>query len=199
MPAVKTSPSIPPAPPPAPRSVWPPGHEVVHRESCAGLAAAEQVAHVVADPGYAEEARFLVEDGFDVLGREPQHLKEIKNRARIDRSRPGSHAEPVERGKPECAVHAPAVFQRAQTGAAAQMGDDHTPESQLWRHAGSTDAMYSYEGRGTRSAARRPGKCRGAAERSRPRQAGRDESWCRSRRPAARRGAVPTRPQSRPG
>ena len=109
-------------------------HEVVHRESRVRLAAVEQVAHVVADAGNAEQPRLLVEDRFEILRREPDRLDEMEDHARVDRSRPGPHAETVERGEAERAVDALQVLHRAEAGAAAQVRDDHAAVRDLGRH-----------------------------------------------------------------
>ena len=52
-------------------------HEVVDGEPGSGLASANQIAHVIADAGYPEQSRFLVEDGFHFFGRQSQALKQI--------------------------------------------------------------------------------------------------------------------------
>jgi hypothetical protein len=49
--------------------------EIVHGQAGLGLAASQQVAHVIADAGDTQQARPLVEDGLHVLGREAQPLE----------------------------------------------------------------------------------------------------------------------------
>src|SRR6478672_10865622 len=66
--------------------------EIVHRQPRRRLRAAEKIAHVVALAGYAEEPRLLVENGFNVLRREPEVLEEIEDDTGIDGAGPRSHA-----------------------------------------------------------------------------------------------------------
>ena len=52
-----------------------------------GSRLAEQIAHVVADPGDAEQPRLLVEHRLDLLRRQPEPLKEVEDDAGIERAR----------------------------------------------------------------------------------------------------------------
>ena len=201
MPAVNTSPSMPPSTAAsAPISFAAAVDEVVHRQACGGLVAVEQVAHVVADAGDAEQARLLVEDRLHLLRREPEPLEEIEDDAGIDGAGPRAHAQPVERGEAERAVDALAVLQRAQARAAAQMRDDHAAvgdlRCHLRQHRGDVLVRQAVEAVALDAGAAEI--ARAAAPARRP-PAARDGSWCRSRRPAARRAAARSPPRSPPG
>ena len=107
--------------------------EVVHGQAGLRLAAAEQVAHVVADAGNPEQPGLLVEDVLDLLDREPELLEQIQHDAGVERARPGAHAQPVHGREAHRGVDALAVLQRAQAGAAAQVRDDDPPVGDLGR------------------------------------------------------------------
>ena len=85
-------------------------------------------------PGYAEQAGLLVQNRLDLLGAEPEVLKEVKDHPRVEGTRPRPHAEAVERGEPERAVDALPILQRAETGATTQVRDDSAPVGDLGRH-----------------------------------------------------------------
>ena len=85
-------------------------------------------------PEIAEQPGLLVEDRLHLLRREPEGLEQVEDHAGIERAGPRAHAQPVERGEAERAVDALAVLQRAQAGAAAEVGDDHAPVGDLRRH-----------------------------------------------------------------
>ena len=57
----------------------------------------------------------------------------MEDHARIEGTWPRSHAEAIERGEAERAVHALAVLHRAQTRTASKMRDDHAPARDLGR------------------------------------------------------------------
>ena len=157
MPAVKTS-AVDPAEDGGERADLLGGavDEVVHRQARRRLGAVEQVAHVVADAGNAEQARLLVEHRLDFVGREPEALEEIEDDAGIERARPRAHAEAVERGEAERAVDALAVLQGAQAGAAAEVRDDDAAVGDLRRDlAAGPRRCTRTTGRESRSAARR--------------------------------------------
>ena len=95
--------------------------------------------------------------------------------------------------KPERAVDALAVLHRAQAGAAAEMRDDHAAAGDLRRdlRQDRRDVLVRQAVEAVALHAAR-GRDRAAAARPRRPPAGRDGSWCRSRRPAARRAAART-------
>ena len=148
-------------------------------------------------PEIAEQPRLLVKHRLDLLGAEPEVLKEIEHDAGIERPGPCSHAQTVERREPERAVDALAVSHRAQAGAAAEVRDDHAAVGDLGRflrqHRG--DVLVRQPVEAIALDARRADH-RAAAARFRRPPAGRDGSSCRSRRPAAHREGAPRRRQS---
>ncbi len=151
-------------------------------------------------PEMPEQARLLVEQLLHLRGRQAERLEQVQDDTRVHRAGPRAHAEAVERGEAERAVHALARLHRAQAGAAAEVRDDHAPVGDLRRHVRAARRRCTRTtGRGSRSAARRSRGSPPAAARARPRPAGRDGSWCRSRPPAARPAAARRRPRWRPG
>ena len=151
-------------------------------------------------PGDAEQPGLLVEHRLDLLGRQAERLEQIEDDAGIDGARPRAHAQAVERGEAERAVDALAVLQRAQAGAAAQMRDDDAAVGDLGRdlrqHRGDVLVREAVEAVALHAAAARD---RVAAAPARRPRAGRDGSWCRSRRPAARPAGARRRLRSRRG
>ena len=108
--------------------------EVVDGQPGGCLRARQQIAHVVADPRDPQQARFLVEDGLHVLGRQLEILEQVEDHAGIDGAGPGAHAESVECGESERAVDALPAPQRAHARAAAEVRDDHASGGDLRRH-----------------------------------------------------------------
>src|SRR5262249_28085661 len=108
--------------------------EIVDRQPGRRVAAAKEIAHVVAESGYPNQTRLFVENRFDVLGAEAELLKEIQNDAGIKRAWPSAHAQSVERSKAECRLNALPLPHRAETGAAAQVRRDDAAVRDLGRH-----------------------------------------------------------------
>src|SRR6185369_4729501 len=69
--------------------------EVVHGETGRRLSASEQVPHVVAEAGDSEQTALLIKNLLDLLGREAQMLEQIQHNARVERPRPGAHAQAI--------------------------------------------------------------------------------------------------------
>src|SRR5262249_25357840 len=93
MPAVKTSPSMPPRTAASPADFLCGAiDEVINRQPGFWLAAVKQLAHVITDSGNTKQARLLINDCFHILGREAEALKKIKGNAWIERTRPRTHA-----------------------------------------------------------------------------------------------------------
>ena len=157
---VKTRPSTPPSTAAsAPISLRRAVDEVVDRQPAAGSRAAEQVAHVVADAGDAEQAGLLVEHRLDLLRRQPEPGTDT-GRRRDRGTGPRAHAQAVERGEAERAVDALAVLQRAQARAAAEVRDDDASVRQSpARPAAAPTRCTRTTGRESRSAARRRRGC----------------------------------------
>ena len=132
------------------------------------------------------------------FGRKPERLEQIENDAGIHGARPRPHAETVERGEAERAVDALAFLERAQAGAIAEMSDDYTAVRDLVRVArqNRSDVFVRQPMKAITLYTGAPDLRAAAAPVRRPR-AGRDETPCRSRRPAGRPEGVP-RPHRSP-
>ncbi len=52
-------------------------YEVIHRQPSFGFASAQQIAHVVADPGDPQQTRLLVKHRLHLFSGEPEVLKKI--------------------------------------------------------------------------------------------------------------------------
>src|SRR4051812_17405743 len=75
--------------------------EVIDGELRGRLAAGDEITHVVADSGDAEQTGFLVENRLHFLDRQTEALEQIQHDAGIERAWARAHAQSVERGEPE--------------------------------------------------------------------------------------------------
>ena len=85
------------------------------------LAAREQRAHVAGNAGHAEQAGLIINQPYDRRSIETVLLKQIEDDAGIQRSRPGTHRQSVDRGQSHCARDAATLTDRAHAGAAPKM------------------------------------------------------------------------------
>src|SRR6185437_8050022 len=84
--------------------------EVVDGQASVRFTAGLEISHIVAYSGDAEQARLLVQDSLDLLNREFEVLEKVENCARINRARPCTHAEAIQRCKTETTIDAFSVF-----------------------------------------------------------------------------------------
>src|SRR5215467_11045129 len=108
--------------------------EIVEREARLRVGTRFQLAHVVAEAREALQSALAIQQVLNLCGGHVLFLDEVKHDAGIDLARPCPHRQAVKRGKAHRALDAAAARKRAHRCTAAQMGNDHAPGCNLWRH-----------------------------------------------------------------
>src|SRR3546814_3267847 len=88
----------------------------------------QQVLHVAAEPGQAEQSGLLVEKALDVLDRHALLGEQVENDPRVEVAAAGTHGQAGQRGEAHRGLDAPPTLQRSHVGAIRS--EEHTSELQ---------------------------------------------------------------------
>src|SRR5215467_11070633 len=105
--------------------------EILQRQCRPRTGARKQVSDVVADARQTLQSAVMVEKRLDGVRLHVLFVEEIEHHTRVQLPRSRPHRQSIEGGKPHRALNALAGNDRAHRCAAAQMGDDDTPSSNL--------------------------------------------------------------------
>ena len=105
--------------------------EQVHRLGCPRVAAREQLAHVVADPGYPQQSASMIQEVAQRLGVHAHLLQQVQHHPGVERARPRAHHQALHGRESHAGRDALPAAHCAQACAVAQVCDDDTPLSAL--------------------------------------------------------------------